>query len=359
MKILYITNSINASGGLERVLALKGNYLALKSEHTVHIVTMNNGHENPFYKFNKHIKFYDIKVKNTVTYILDYKRKIQRLLKTIKPDVISVCDDGIKGLCFPLLIKTNCPVIYERHAALKLTIGSGKNALLKKLIIQKSIKKFNAFVVLTEGNKKDWPQVNCTVIPNPSPYKELKNKSTLNESEQLVVAVGSQDYNKGYDRLIEIWKIVNKACKNWRLEIYGKKKEDLNLQEKVNELRLNSSIKFNEPTDCIEAIYKKSSIYVMTSRSEGFGMVLIEAMTYGVPCIAFNCPHGPADIIEHNKNGILVENDDIDSFAKAIIKLINNKDVRQNFALNAMNSVKKYDIENIMPKWNNLFTKLT
>lgn len=357
MKLLYITNSINASGGLERVLALKANYLADELNYQVDILTLNEGHMKPFYEFSKSIRFHDLKLGNPLTYFMNYKRGIQTLINTIKPDIISVCDDGFKGLLFPIIFKSLCPIIYERHAALNL--NKKKHSLLSYLktkSMQILARKFNAFIILTNGNKKDWPKLNCVVIPNPSPFQDIVKKN--NSKEKLVLAVGSQDFNKGYDRLIDIWKIVHFKYPNWRLEIYGKQKQNLNLKTKIKQMDLSKTILLGNPVKQIEEKYKKAAIYVMTSRSEGFGMVLIEAMTYGIPCVSFNVPHGPADIISHNSDGFLIQNGDIRAFANAIINLIEDEITRSKMGEKAKLAVQKYNIENIMLIWDKLFKSL-
>ncbi len=363
--ILYITNSINGSGGLERVLSIKASYLTDNFNYEVHILTLNKSHQSPFYKFSSNIKFHDIKVRgNFINYFFQYKKGIKKIIKKIKPNVISVCDDGLKGVLFPLIFRNKIPIIYERHASVNLNFSRDyKTSFIKKAqfyfehkLMVFGAKKFDAFVVLTNGNKKDWPNVECTVIPNPSPFNIFNDWNKYNK--KVVLAVGSQSYNKGYDRLIKIWDIVHKKHPDWKLKIFGKTTKKLNLQHEIDLLGLNKTILLHKPVQNIEDQYKEASIYVMPSRSEGFGMVLIEAMAYGLPCISFDCPHGPADIIKEGKDGFLIPNGDISGFASTIIKLIENKDKRSIMENNAILNAKRYAPEKIIPLWDELFKSL-
>lgn len=365
MKLLFITNGISGSGGLERVLSLRINYLVDKLGYEVHILTLNQIDEFSFYEFSDKINFHDIQVYgNPLQYFNSYRRGIKNVISNIHPDIISVCDDGLKGLLFPFLFGKKIPMIYERHASIKLNFVSDKKQTIFKRIrsfVEQKLmilgaRGFNSFVVLTDKNRRDWSNAHCTVIPNLSPFAVTDNH--CNSSESLVLAVGSQTYNKGYDRLIEIWKRVSEKKKGWKLEVYGRVNECLDLQNKANALGLNHSVSFLEPIKNIEVKYNKASIFVMTSRSEGFGMVLIEAMSYGVPCIAFDCPHGPSDILNNGVDGFLIKDDDIDEFANKIISLIENQEQRRLMGMLAKTNIRRYDSDTIMPMWVRLYRSL-
>lgn len=365
MKVLYITNAIHGSGGLERVLSLKANYLLERHDYEVFVVSINSENVKHFYNFNAAVKFYNINVKgNPINYFIKYKKGIRKVIKSINPDVISVCDDGLKGLLVPLIFGKKTPVIYERHASVNLNFGDKNRTsflqIIKKYLTHKLMifgaKKFDAFVILTRGNKDDWPGVKCSVIPNPISFEN--EDVSKNNSQKIVLAVGSQSYNKGYDRLIDIWSIVSKKHLDWKLEIFGKIDESLNLQRHIEALGLDTSISFNKPVKNIVQQYKKASIFALTSRSEGFGMVLIEAMSFGVPCISFNCPHGPADIIKDGEDGFLIENGEIQEFAKSIIRLIEDAELRNSLGANAIENVKRYSPDTIIPIWDKLFKSL-
>lgn len=366
MKLLYITNGIDGSGGLERVLSIKANELVNNYGYEVHILTLNGGDLQLFYEFSTALKFHDIKVGgNPINYFLRYKRGIKKVLKNIKPDVISVCDDGLKGLLFPIFFGNDIPVIYERHASMNLNFISKKNnSAIQKLnnycvqrLMLLGAKKFSSFVILTNGNKKDWQGVNCTVIPNPSPFSN-KGKSSTAIKKNIVLAVGTQSYNKGYDRLMTIWKRVVKKFPDWRLEIYGKKNENLNLQQKAEKLGLIDSFIINTPIKNIANKYNEASIFALPSRSEGFGMVLIEAMSYGMPCVAFDCPHGPADIITNEEDGFLIENGNEEAFATKLILLMEDITLRKQLGNKALYNVARFNVDGVVEKWDVLFKRL-
>ena len=363
MKLLYITNGINGSGGLERVLAVKASYLADTLGYEVHILTLNNGDKKPFYEFSQAIKFHDIKVGgNPITYFLSYKKGIKNVLQSVNPDTISVCDDGLKGLLFPVFFGTKTPVIYERHVSKQIEIKTEHGSFIQKLKLKLKLSlmnygagKFHKFVVLTNGNLTEWNLKNLKVIPNPLPFQPNVSSKLTNKK---VLVVGKQSYQKGYDSLLEIWKLVHQKYPDWQLEVYGKLNPALGLEEKAKDFSIDESVKFYPPVKDIQTKYKEASIYVMTSRFEGFGMVLIEAMSYGVPCIAFDCPHGPADIISDGKDGFLVPNGAIHTFATKLMLLMENATLRQDLGSKAMQNATRFNVDSIVKKWDVLFKSL-
>lgn len=362
-KLLYITNGINGSGGLERVLSIKASHLAEKKGYEVHILTLNKAHKNPFYEFSNQIHFHSIEVNgNPFSYFIKYKKGIKNVLKKIEPNIISVCDDGFKGMLFPLLFGKKIPVIYERHVSKNIEQRIERPNFYKRLKLKFTYKlmnyaggKFDKFILLTNGNKTEWKLKNIQIIPNPLPFK-VTTKSTLLNKKVLVV--GKQSFQKGYDRLLQIWKEVYKKYPDWQLEIYGKIESSLGYNNMLHNLGIEKAVRFYSPIKNIQEKYHEASIYAMTSRFEGFGMVLIEAMSFGVPCISFDCPHGPADIITNQKDGILIKNGDITSFSKELIILIEDEEKRQRLGAQASDTVRRYNSKNIISQWDSLFKSL-
>lgn len=364
MKLLYVTNGISGSGGLERVLSIKSNYFTEKLGYEVHIITLNDGKKEPFYEFCNRVTFHDIKLnrKNPLIYFFMYKKGIEKVLKSIKPDVISVCDDGLKGMLFPVFFGKKIPVVYERHVSINVEQKEINPSFIYKIrlaitysLMKFGAKKFDRFIVLTKGNFQEWNIKNILVIPNPLPFSTLKKASLDNKK---VLVVGRHAYQKGYDMLLEIWSKVHVIFQDWQLEIYGKPNINLGLNELRENFALSDTVHFYDPIKNIQEKYLEASIYLMTSRFEGFGMVLIEAMSYGVPCISFDCPHGPSDIITHDEDGLLVENGNIESFSNNLLNLIQNKEKRKQMGTLAKKNVNRYSPEIIMPQWDKLFNEL-
>ncbi len=363
IKLLYITNNINGPGGLERVLSIKASYLAEHFDYEVHILTLNQKEVDPFYVFSNKIQYHNINASgNPLSYLRRYAKGLKGMVAKIKPDVISVCDDGLKGLFVPLILKKPCAMIYERHVSRNVEIKRGKKSFFDKIsnsikfwLMNFGGKSYDNFIVLTEGNVNEWQLKNLKVIPNPLSF--YPEEQSLHQNKK-VLAVGKQSYQKGYDRLLKSWELVIEQYPDWVLDIYGKFSEEEGLNQLANDLNISDTVNFYPPVRNIAEKYKEASIYTMSSRYEGFGMVLTEAMAYGVPCVSFDCPFGPSDIISDGEDGILVENGNIEKFAEAIIYLIKNEERRKQMGDKAKEAVKQYLPEKIAVQWDKLFRNL-
>ncbi len=194
MKLLYITNAVNGAGGLERVLSIKTTYLVEKLHYNVHMLTLNNGHTNSFFDFSSAIVFHDISVSgNPILYSKSYFSGIRNTIKKVNPDIIVVCDDGLKAFFLPTILGKEIPIIYERHVSKNIEIG--KNFGIWKLLLAKLKMKlmdvlassFTKFIVLTSGNVKEWKVNNLQIIPNPLPFYPKESDTLLNKK---VLAIG-------------------------------------------------------------------------------------------------------------------------------------------------------------------------
>nr|WP_304608106.1 glycosyltransferase family 4 protein [Lentiprolixibacter aurantiacus] len=349
---------------MERVLSIKASYLAEHMNYEVHILTLNDKSKNTFYNFSDKIIRHTLHIGlSGIRYYIGYIKGIIRTVKSINPDVISVCDDGLKGFYIRHFINKKIPVVLEKHASLNLHKGKNWNSwhgklryLLLKSLMNLGARSYNAFVVLTKNNMTEWPGLkNVRIIPNPLPfYPEECSKL----EKKVVITVGNHGYEKGFDRLLKSWEIVVRSYPDWHLHIFGKidsGKKNIKIAEK---LQISSYVSFHNPEKNIMSKYKASSIYALPSRSEGFGMVIIEAMSFGVPCIAFDCPGGPRDIIDNGKNGILVNNNNIEEFAEAITTLIRYENKRKILGEKAREDVRRYLPAEICKIWDQLFINL-
>ena len=357
MKLLYITNGINGAGGLERVLSIKASMLAENYGYEVHIVSLNEPVAIPFYEFSAKVNFHNINVKgNPIRYLKNYSQGICRMVKLLQPDVISVCDDGLKAFFVPMIHKTRIPVVYERHASIRLAERNTFKDVYRKKMMRLLSRTFDKFVVLTDSNKLEWPkQKKLITIPNPVSFYPLESSTLENKK---VIVVGTHSYNKGYDLLLKAWDMLKEERREWELHVYGKIDSNRTFIKMASALELENSVYFHEPKQNIKNNYLESSLLVLTSRTEGFGMVLIEAMACGLPCVSFDCPSGPSDIISNGEDGLLVNNGDLKALSKALIKLISDESLRKEMGANARENVKRFLPENIVPFWDELFKNL-
>jgi glycosyltransferase involved in cell wall biosynthesis len=362
-RILYITNGITGPGGLERVLSIKASYFADELGYDVHILTLNETAQNFFFNFSQRINHHTISVGGgPIKYLLGYQKGVKSKIKDIAPDIVIVCDDGLKGMFLPILIKKTCPFIYERHVSKLVARGEGKATLTNRLATNVKYalmawggKHYDAFVVLTMGNLKEWKLNNLKVISNPLPFVPTNQASLTGKT---VIAIGKHSYQKGYDRLFKIWKEVLPNHPDWRLEIYGSFNPAHNLKKLAEELDIADSVLLHKPVKDIMRKIMSSSIHVLSSRFEGFGMVIIEAMSCGVPTISFDCPYGPSDIISNGQDGFLIENGDLHGFAAKLDLLMKDREKRLAMGEIAFKNTDKYAMGTIGPKWESLFNSL-
>ena len=364
MRILYITNAVSGPGGLERVLSIKASYFADALEYDIHILTTNDPQNTTFFKFSDKIQFHKSKTNSSfVGYLLNFYKDVNKEINKINPTIIIVCDDGLKGLLFPFFIKKDRPMIYERHVSKMAVLGYSSNTFFNRIkvkfiktLMDWGARKYDAFVVLTNGNAKEWSLKNIKIIPNPLPFEGENNQD---HKENIVIAVGKHSYQKGYDSLVRSWKDVAGRAKDWQLHIYGSYNKFCDVSGLIKECDVEDSVKLFPPTKEIREKLDSASLHVLSSRYEGFGMVIIEAMACGLPSVSFDCPFGPSDIIKDGFNGILVENGNEQKLAAALYQLIADKEKRLLMGNNAHASIEKYHIQNIGSLWRTLFDELT
>lgn len=361
MKILYVTPSIDDAGGLSRVLSVKANYLSETLGYTVHILTQNKSKSPLFYDLSPTIVLHNMVLeRNKIQFLFQYIKSLKKHIEEIKPDVIIICDNGIKAYLIPFLLKTNIPLVFELHGSRYVqeseinSISARIKSKLINFIKEMGTKRFSKFVVLSEFSQKEWKNVKTDVIPNPV---WIHNESKVTFQYKKVIAVSRHSYEKGIDRLLVIWKEVISKHPDWILDIYGKSDTNKTYIKLAEALNLSKNVNFHEPVSNIEEKYLESYMFLMTSRHEGFPMVLLEALAVGLPCIAYDCPVGPRAIIKNNKTGFLIPEEDSELFIAKICSLIENKELAMQMGLNAQNSTE-YKLDVIMKQWDMFFKNL-
>lgn len=221
----------------------------------------------------------------------------------------------------------------------------------------KNLSKLSRVIILTSEGAKDWPELtNISIIPNPiSTPVEGKQTDILSHN---AIAVGRYAPQKGFDMLIPAWSIVAQRHPDWKLHIYGEGDLKEKFTKLIDELQLNNNCLLHHTVSNIAEKYCMSSIFVLSSRYEGLPLVLGEAMAYGIAPVAFACPCGPRDMITNGKNGLLVENGNIEQLAKQICYLIENENIRIEMGRQAKIRAKDFTMEAISQQWKSLFEEL-
>lgn len=377
MKIIYCTHSTYNPGGMERVLLNKVTYLSALPEWEVSVVTTDQHQRPSFYPFPEKVRMTDLEInysddndkgiwKKITSYLCkrkEHKRKLTALLLKEKPDIVVSLYPSESS--FIPDIKDGSKKVLELHFNKFFRIQYGRKEIIglidrwRTRQDERIVRRFDKFVVLTNEDKGYWGGLpNIEVIPNAAihvskNYSEVKNKR--------VIAVGRLDYQKGFDRLIQAWKLVQHTGRfsDWKLDIFGQGEWREMLQQMIDKQGLQNTVKINPPTNAILNEYVHSSLLVMSSNYEGFGMVLVEAMSCGVPVISFDCKCGPKDIIQPGINGLLVPNGDIQALADAMMKVMEDEAYRKMLSLNARKVVDTYSEQAVMSQWILLFTSIT
>jgi glycosyltransferase involved in cell wall biosynthesis len=207
--------------------------------------------------------------------------------------------------------------------------------------------------LLTQRDADSWAGLTKTyVIPNSIPFYPSCSSSCDNK---VVIFVGRFNEQKGLEYLIKTWESTFKKHRDWTLHIYGDGDQKEMLYQLISKAGLEKGVKVHQPTKKIMEKYLESSIFLLTSRFEGLPMVIVEAMACGLPVVSFDCPYGPADIIQNGEDGYLVEYLNTDEAALKVCELIENPELRKQMSRNARENIKRFDRNVIMKKWVDLF----
>jgi GalNAc-alpha-(1->4)-GalNAc-alpha-(1->3)-diNAcBac-PP-undecaprenol alpha-1,4-N-acetyl-D-galactosaminyltransferase len=348
MKILFIIASLG-SGGAERVLSNLAN--SLSKRHDITIATFSN--EDPFYTLNKrvtHIKLDLLKVSSSkLESIKNNFNRFSELVRTIKRvdadvNISFMTQTNILAILASKLIGKKI-IISERIAY---DFQQSKSVKLSRRIIYPFSDYLITQTMMDSENYNFLKRLN--VIYNPIFMKNIKT-----QKEKIILAVGRLNVQKGFDLLIETFATLN--SNNWRLIIAGDGVEKENLLHLIKSLKLNNVELIGKRKDIFEW-YAKSSIFVLSSKKEGFPNVLLEAMASGCAVVSFDCPYGPSEIIIDKKNGLLVKNQERDELRNAMQKLIDNSSLREELAREALKVKELYAMSKIVEQWEVVIKKV-
>ncbi|MGL5933459.1 MAG: glycosyltransferase [Cetobacterium sp.] len=359
MRLGFFIESLNRKGGTEITLVNRINLLAQNYDYKIYILTKEDGTV-----FNLH---QNISIKNIDSLSIN---ELEKYLKNIKVEILTYINNY--DFDYFNLLKISTKNILEYHTSKsffeKIYYNTkSQNNILKKLVmkvfgykkireLEKVSNKFDKVVLLTKQDLKNWKLNNKIEISNslrefPKDISKLENK--------IILSVGRLSKEKGFDRLIDVMKFVFIKHKDWTLEIYGDGPEKERLEYKINNLNLSTNIKIFSFEENILKKYLNSSIYILPSYVEGQGMVLLEAMSCGVPVVSFDIKCGPRDLIKNNFNGYIVRDNDIKGMSKKVIELIEKEDLRKEMGQKGRELSYLYKKDAVIKKWINLYKELS
>lgn len=380
MKIVFLHHANVCKGGIERMLSMKANLLAEQEGYEVMMLTYEQNGEPFPYPLSHKVRCVDLGVRLYAAYRLPYpiryfrklslRRQLSEALRTFlqveKPDVVVCTDKDAHELDALYCAHTNEILVIEAHTGMidhQMQVQRTSH-FLRKQIAQKdlwrlkhSVSRFDVVIALTIDDAHCWsPYVRTVVIPNFLPFRPVQ-PADLSVEKKRVIAVGRLDYQKGQDLLLEAWKRVEEAHPDWHLDIFGDGKEKPYLQSLIAGLQLNT-VTLHPSTTHIYTEYLASDFLVCSSRWESFGLIIIEAMSCGLPVVSFNCDNGPRNIIADGQDGLLVNNGRTDDLVNQINYLIEHPAQRRQMGLAAYQNVTRFSEEAVFKRYLQFYSTL-
>jgi len=374
MNILYCIPALYNAGGMERVLTQKVNWLAAHTEHQITILTTERtpkGQKDIFFPLDSRVQVVALNMDFDADYarplpnkffahmrrMRAYKRALTDYIRAHKTDLcISLCG---KEIAF--LRHLPCRTIAEMHFAMsqrQQLIAANHTGWCWSLLgrirtaqLIRAVKPLERLVVLTDADKRDWEQAGCTnvtVIPNPCSLDGTALPGT--PKSKTVLAVGRLHEQKGFDLLLRAWQPIEQRHPDWSLRIVGEGPKHAELEAQIREQGLQHVV-LTGRTDDVSKAYAAASLFVLSSRYEGLPLALIEAMWCGLPCIAFDCPQGPAELLA-DERGWLVPNGDIAALTAQMEYAVTRPEEAAERAEKAQTFARQtYSEETVMPRW--------
>lgn len=367
--------------GIERILTCKMNYIVSHTSHKIYLTTYEQ-QATPFpFLLDADITYKPLDIvmpqRSDMTlfqWLKSYHNARHRflyhfksLIKDIQPDLVvsTVYSYQVLDIIINVCYKKGIRTVMESHTKGETVTLSQKfkyNQYLFRLFslwdyrIKSSLRHCNCIVTLTKQDIPFWERYakRIEVIPN---MLTITPKKVTNYEEKRVISAGRYMSEKGFDMLLEVWNLLPKEFHDWHLYIFGNGDRSI-YQKIVDQYNIGETVHLMSATDDIAEEFSKSSIYVMSSRYEGFGLVLVEAMSCGLPCVSFDCPYGPREIIKNGEDGLLAKNKNVEDFAKKLTQLMSNNEQRKNMGEQAIKNTAHYKPEYIMNQWINLFEQL-
>jgi glycosyltransferase involved in cell wall biosynthesis len=350
--VCFLIGNINSAGGTERVTTLIANALTEK-KYQVSILSLADGRQ-PFFELVPSIKTYSL-YPEKISFKKNFFGAVWRIRKFVTQhqiDALIVVDSISCVFTVPALFGLKVKHICWEHFNFK-----NNNGVVFRDYGRKIAAKYCDYVVtLTQRDKELWEKglkkINAKIvaIANPVSYEDIGNTPSL--EYKTILTVGRLTHVKGFDLLINAWAKVAHQVPGWKVIIVGSGEDEMLLKQMAKDLGVDDSIIFAGHQKNMDQFYRQASFFCMSSRFEGLPMVLLEAQSYGLPIVAFDCDTGPAEIIENNVNGLLVESGNIIGLTNSLLELINLSNIQYGkMSSKAVENSARYSVNSIIKQW--------
>ena len=376
MRILYCIPHLFNSGGMERVLTQKVNWLAAHTAHEITILTTErtpSGLPECYFPLSEKVQVVALDMdfnadydKSLLTKYFAHRHRMRAYERALTEYVRAHNIDLCISLCgkeIAFLRHLPCRTIAEMHFAKdqrkQLIMANHKGAFwallgnVRTRQLVQAVKPLERLIVLTEADKREWEKAGCSnvaVIPNPCALSNAQCTKDYAQRAKTVLAVGRLHEQKGFDLLLKAWAPIEKQFPDWTLRIVGEGPKHSELETQIQTLGLRHVVLAGQ-TENVAKEYAEASLFVLSSRYEGLPLALIEAMWCGTGCVSFDCPQGPAELLA-DKRGWLVENGDVEKLTQQTEYALTHPDEVAARAAKAQAFAQAtYSEAAIMPQW--------
>lgn len=360
LNICFLSGDMSRTGGTERVLSIIANELSKqKNKFNIHILSITNENNTSYFNLENEIKNDRILKSKDVNFKKQYFQVVKGIRHYIKENNIDILIDVevIASLfSIPATRFTKTKLISWEHFNFYEDNGSHLRIYARKLAARFS----NCIITLTEHDKQNYLNnldIKGKVEYIYNPIEEVDDMECNIKSKQII-SVGRLTYQKGFDMLCDVAKVVLKDNKGWKWLILGDGEDKDKLRSKIKEYGLENKLILKGNVSNVEEYYKNSSLYVMTSRFEGLPMTLLEAKTYKLPIVSFNCLTGPSEIVKNNINGYLINPENVEAMSNKLNILINDENKLKEFSNNAQIDIEKFKLKPIIERWEKVLISL-
>lgn len=284
-------------------------------------------------------------------------RRLAGIMKRIRPDFL-VDVDSILGVYSVFLRKTVPDLRWISWEHFNYYHHFDHNRILRRIMRRLVCRFADMLIVLTDEDKKNYEKnlrLKCKImrIHDPDPFVERPQRQ---REERMILAAGRLVREKGFDLLIRSWELLETKYPEWSLLIAGEGRERERLERQAEKAGLKR-LRFVGIVNPIEKYYERAAFLVLPSRNEGFGMVLVEAMHFGLPVVCYSCSSGPREIVSYEENGFMEKPGDVAGFAEKMERLILDEELRRRMGMSAEKSVKRFERERILDQWEKMLER--